>query len=119
MSEDPSTGILGRARGGGEGEEVTHHHLDVASVLTLVCSGGSGRRVRQRRSKAWDDTPEGVDDGTQGWSERGRPGLSFGSGVGVSAGVIVTQDKRSGWMLVSGPDGSVHMPPCRVVGCQG
>lgn len=54
---------------------MTHHHLDVASVLTLVCSGGSGRRVRQRRSKAWDDTPEGVDDGTQGWCERGRPGL--------------------------------------------
>lgn len=46
---------------------MTHHHLDVASVLTLVCSGGSGRRVRQRRSEAWDDTPEGVVDGTQGW----------------------------------------------------
>lgn len=63
----------------------------------------------------------GVDDGTQGLCERERAAwsLSFGSGVGVSAGVIVTQDKRSGLMLVSGPDGFVHMPPCRVVGCQG
>lgn len=42
-----------------------------------------------------------------------------GSGFGVSAGVIVTQDKRSGWMLVSGPDGSVHMPPSRVVDAKG
>lgn len=57
-------------------------------------------------------------DGTQG----GRESVacsSFGSGFGVSAGVIVTQDKRSGWMLVSGPDGAVHMPPCRVVDAKG
>lgn len=57
-------------------------------------------------------------DGTQG----GRESVacsSFGSGFGVSAGVIVTQDKRSGWMLVSGPDGAVPMPPCRVVDAKG
>ena len=42
----------------------------------------------------------------------GWEGGLFGSRLGVSAGVIVTQVKRSGWMLVSGPDGSVHMPPC-------
>lgn len=49
----------------------------------------------------------------------GEEGGLSGSGFGISAGVIVTQDKRSGLMLVSGPDGSVHMPPCRVVGAKG
>lgn len=57
-------------------------------------------------------------EGVMGRRAGEEDGLS-GSGFGVSAGVIVTQDKRSGWMLVSGPDGSVHMPPCRVVGAKG
>lgn len=49
----------------------------------------------------------------------GRKGGLFGSRFGVSAGVIVTQVKRSRWMFVSGPDGSIHMPPCRVVDAKG
>lgn len=54
-------GTLGRARGGVRGE-VTHHHLDVASVLTLVRSSGSGhgseaeeeRGLGMIRLRGWD-----------------------------------------------------------------
>lgn len=101
---------------------MTHHHLDVASVLTLVCSGDSGRRVRQRRSKAWDDTPEG-------WMMGRRAGVREGGLVSVVwlwrrcvcrsyrySGQEVWMDARvrSGWLCPYAAVSSRWMP--RVVG---
>lgn len=59
-------GFWGCARGRGRGK-ATHHHLDVASVLTLVRSCGSGHRVRQEEERAlWMIRRGEGFDGTQG-----------------------------------------------------
>lgn len=72
----------------------------------------------QTRVRLWDDTPKGNEwDVEAGWAG-GLLGLSFRRFC-RSYRYLGTQVKRSGKMLVSGPDGSVDMPPCRVVDAKG
>lgn len=54
---------------------MTHHHLDVASVLTLVLLGRFGSQGEAGGARLGMIRLRGVDDGTQAWCERGRPGL--------------------------------------------